>query len=267
MRRFSDHRDSVGDKHGAELVGLLVGKDHLDRHSIFLLDDRIVGVGQPPSQLASCDSQCDLFVPSKRYSILANIVDPVAPLGPLEGSRVGGQHGEVGCSRTVNGIGVAAVAFPFFRSELLDACRPLGFVLKLLGVDDQDSGAGCKANPGAIRCQEALGPPVGNIPSSWLEQPRFLKSDRVKDFVVPKDIALGLCRFLFDASDQAECLGGFDVKDPNDLLVCLAPVSSWFEIGSFKGIEDRCGEFAIGGAVNGRRLFAPLDASEEGEHH
>ena len=49
MGRFPDHRDGVGDEHRAELVGMLVGKDHLDRHSFFLLNDRIVGVGQPPS--------------------------------------------------------------------------------------------------------------------------------------------------------------------------------------------------------------------------
>jgi hypothetical protein len=75
---------------------------------------------------------------------------------------------------------------------------------------------------------------------------------------------------LFDAGDQSERFGSFDIKDANDLLGLFVLISfaidRVFEVGSFKGIKDWGGELSVRCAVDGCRLFATLDTTGQQYH-
>ena len=152
----------------------------------------------------------------------------------------------------------SASIFPSRIRELLNARWPLVAVSEFFGIDEEHSGTGGEADPGAIRSDASFRPVVGDRPTSRSKQSSFLKPDRVQDFVIPKDIAFRALFFLFDAGDEPECFGGFYIEDTHDVDFA----SSGTIRAAFESIENWNCEFAVSCAVNRCGLLRALNTTE-----
>lgn len=102
VRAALDQGDRVRDQQGAELIGFLIGKDNRDWRAAILLDDRIVGVGEPPGQSTFGHVQGDLLVAGKDLGVLPNIVKKGARPRVAPGRE---QDGGVGRRGAEEGLG------------------------------------------------------------------------------------------------------------------------------------------------------------------
>lgn len=159
---------------------------------------------------------------------------------------MGRQHSHMRCGCSVKWEGHTTPFVPSWIGELADLRWPSLTVLQSFGVDDQYPSAGSEADPGPIGGAVIRRPCIGNWPSARGQQPLLLQSNRVENFIVPKDIAFRRGALLLQTRDKPERFRCLDIELPHHFGTCFIPLV---------GIQNRRSIFTICGAIQNNRGF------------
>ena len=183
MRGPLDDRERIGNQQ-CSFAGL-IGKHDGDIRACFEFNYGIIRISDSPGIAPGGNVLGDLFVARFNDRIGSNSLEKFSRLLWTE---FGKQHCRLSCGCAKQRLGDPALALPAGLGQIPDGPWPLGFVRESLSIDDQDPGPSREAMPVAIRGNKLFGIVARQGRTVRLEQTEFLQSNRVQDFVVPKQV-------------------------------------------------------------------------------